>query len=154
MDAVIEVVADKVQNFKKYLNNGDADVVFSNPPYFKFDSSMCGDVEEKVVSRFDRELPLNDLFECASKMLKFGGKFYFVNSSSRLSECFEIMKRYNLSPKRMYLVHPNENKNSTVFLCETVKGGKDGLIIMPPLFTNNLDGDYIQTIQKLYKQKQ
>ena len=76
---------------------------------------------------------------------------FFVNDSSRLGECFAEMKKFNLTPKRIYFVHPNNSKNSTVFLCEAVLGGKDGLVVMPPLFTNNLNGDYIQTIQKLYK---
>ena len=125
--------------------------MFSNPPYFKYDKKVCGENEEKILSRFDKELSLNDFFESSSKMLKFGGKLYFVQDSSRISECFNFMNNYNLSPKRLYFVHPNQNKNSTVFLCEAVKGGKHGLIVMPPLFTNNLDGDYIQTIQKLYK---
>jgi len=153
MQGNIEVVFDRVQNFKNFFCDGEVDVVFSNPPYFKYDATMCGEIEEKIISRFDKELPLNELFETASKMLKFGGKFYFVNISTRLAECFETMKKYDLAPKRMYVVHPNQNKNASVFLCECVKGGKDGLIIMPPLFTNNLDGDYIQTIQKLYKGK-
>lgn len=151
MQNKIEIICDRVQNFKKYINEGVVDVVFSNPPYFKYDSVMCGEIEEKVISRFDRELSLNDLFEVASKMLKFGGRFYFVNASNRLAECFENMKKHNLAPKKMYMVHPNSHKNSSVFLCECVKGGKNGIVVMPPLFTNNLDGDYIQTIQKLYK---
>ena len=54
-------------------------------------------------------------------------------------------------PKKIYFVHPNSSKNASVFLCEANKGGKEQVTIMPPLFTNNLDGDYIQTIQKLYK---
>ena len=147
----IEVINDKVQSFKNYFEDGGVDVVFSNPPYFKFDKNVCGEKEEKVISRFDKLLSVDDFFKFSSKMLKFGGKLYFIHSSQRLDECFVSMKKYNLSPKRMYFVFPNKNKNSTVFLCEAVKGGKEGLIVMPPLFTNNLDGDYIQTIQKLYK---
>lgn len=152
MQNCIEVINDKIQNFKQYINDGDIDVVFSNPPYFKYDKNVCGDCEEKVCSRFDLHLPLHDFFESASRMLKFGGKLFFINDSKRLDECFKVMKTYNVTPKRIYFVHPSVNKNSTVFLCEAVKGGKESLIVMPPLFTNNLDGDYIETIQKLYKE--
>ena len=152
MDDIV-IVPDKVQNFKNYIDDGSVDVVFSNPPYFKYDEKVCGQLEEKIISRFDRELSLEDFFASTASMLKFGGKLYFINDSQRLNECFCIMKKYNLSPKRIYFVFPNQSKNSTVFLCECVKGGKDGLVVMPPLFTNNLDGDYIQTIQKLYKGK-
>lgn len=147
----IKIINDKVQNWNNYIKTGDVDVVFSNPPYFKYDKNVCGQNEQKILSRFDKELSLNDFFDSISKMLKFGGKLYFVQSAERVCQCFDIMKNYQLSPKRMYFVHPNQNKNSTVFLCEAVKGGKDGVVVMPPLFTNNLDGDYIQTIQKLYK---
>lgn len=147
----IKIVCDKIQNWQKYLQPGKIDVVFANPPYFKYDNAVCGENEQKIISRFDKELPVVDFFECTGKMLKFGGKLYFVQDSSRLNECFNAMKKNNIAPKRIYFVHPNQNKNSTVFLCEAVKGGKDGLVVMPPLFTNNLDGDYIQTIQKLYK---
>lgn len=151
MQQDIKIICDRIQNHANYMQNGMVDVVFSNPPYFKFDENVKGDIEEKNLSRFDKELPLADFFKCAGDILKFGGKLFFVHSSQRLSECFNCMKQNNLSPKRMYFVHPNEQKDSTVFLCECIKGGKDGLVIMSPLFTNNLDGDYIQTIQKLYK---
>ena len=147
----IKTICDRVQNWQRYFENGQIDVVFSNPPYFKYDENVCGQNIQKVISRFDKELSLNDFFECSSKMLKFGGKLYFVQDSSRMDECFEVMKKFNLTPKRMYFVHPNQNKNSSVFLCEAVKGGKSDLKILPPLFANNLDGDYVQTIQKLYK---
>lgn len=147
----IKIIDDKIQNWKKYFNGGEVDVIFSNPPYFKYDPNMCGNVEEKILSRFDKMLSLEDFFMCSSKLLKLGGKLYFVHSSNRFTECINVMSKFNLTAKRVYFVHPNQTKDSTVFLCEAVKGGKQGLQIMPPLFTNNLDGVYIQTIQKLYK---
>ncbi len=151
MQNQIDIISDAVQNFKKYIECGCADVVFCNPPYFKFDQTVSGENEEKIVSRFDRELSLEDLFLCASKMLKFGGKMFFVMCSERMAECFSVMEKNNIVPKRIYFAHPNEKKDASVFLCEGVKGAKMGLKIMPPLFTNNLNGDYVQTIQKLYK---
>lgn len=151
MDQSISVINDRVQNYDKYLTCGEIDVVFSNPPYFKYDENICGKNDQKMLSRFDKELPVNIFFEVTSKILKFGGKLFFVQDSTRLSECFASMKLNGIMPKRIYFVHPNQTKNSTVFLCEAVKGGKEGLTIMPPLFTNNLNGDYVETIQKLYK---
>ena len=147
----IQAINDDVLNYKKYLNDGSVDVVFSNPPYFKYDKNVSGDLEEKVTSRSDKYLPNKDFFKVCSKILKYGGKLFFVFDSQRIDECFINMKEYNLSPKKIYFVHPNQQKNSSVFLCMAIKGGKQGVKIMPPLFTNDLDGNYIQTIQKLYK---
>lgn len=145
------VINDKIQNWQKYLPAGSIDVIFANPPYFKYDQNICGNCQEKVLSRFDKELPLNEFFGVCGKLLKFGGKLYFVCDSARLAECILQMKQFGICIKQMYFVHPNQNKNSTVFLCQATLGGKEDLKILPPLFTNNLDGDYIQTIQKLYK---
>ncbi len=151
MNNSIEIVSDKIQNWKKHFSAGQFDVVFSNPPYFKFDKNVCGEITEKVVSRFDKELSLDDFFLSISKLLKFGGKLFFVHDSSRLYECMFIMQKYGITPKRLCFVHPNNQKNATVFLCEACLGGKNGLKVLPPIFTNNLNGDYIQTIQKLFK---
>lgn len=148
----LKAINDDVLNYKKYIADGSADVVFSNPPYFKYDENVCGEVEEKAISRSDKFLPVSDFFKVASKMLKYGGKLYFVFDSQRMDECFECMKKVNLAPKKMYFVHPNCKKDCSVFLCMAVKGGKSGIKVMPPLFANDLDGNYIQTIQKLYKE--
>lgn len=151
MQDKIDVINDKIQNGLNYLKAGSIDVIFSNPPYFKYDSKVCGDTNEKVLSRFDKELPLDQLFSSVSKLLKYGGKFYFIYDSSRFDECVLEMKKYNLTPKSVFFIHPIENKNSTTFLCEATLGGRQQLKVCPPIFTNNLDGEYIQTLQKLFK---
>jgi len=147
----INLINDDVLNYKKYLTDGSIDVMFSNPPYFKYDENVCGEIEEKVISRSDKYLPTEKFFEVSAKMLKYGGKLYFVFDSQRMGECVKNMNKFNLSPKVMYFVHPNQKKDSSVFLCMAIKGGKSGMKILPPLFTNDLDGNYIETIQKLYK---
>ena len=38
------------------------------------------------------------------------------------------------------------------FLIEAVKGGKEGICILPTLITNDKDGNYLFSIQKLYNQ--
>lgn len=151
MEEKISIVADNIQNWNKYIEAGSQDVIFSNPPYFKFDPKTCCDNEQRIVSRSDKYLSIDDFMKCTSKILKYGGKVYFVYSTNRMSECFCAMEKFGIVPKNIYFVHPNETKNSSVFLCEAIKGGKPHLNVMPPLFTNSLDGDYIQTIQKLYK---
>ena len=117
MSNAIQIVNDKIQNWKKYIETGSQDIVFSNPPYFKFDEKTCCDNEQRLISRSDKFLNLNDLFECVAGMLKFGGKMFFVYDSNRMSECFSVMEKHNIVPKRMYMVHPNENKNSSNITC-------------------------------------
>lgn len=147
----IQVIADKVQNFNKYLTN-QVDVVFCNPPYYD-----CGDIvsknDEVMIAKHQKFLPLDELILCAQKMLKFGGKFYVVYPANRVSELIFELKKQKLEPKKMFFAQPTESKNANTVFVECAKGGKAGVVVLPTLITNNLDGEYVQTIQKLYRDK-
>ena len=151
MNGQIEVVNDKVQNHKQYIQDGSISVVFCNPPYFKNGTSTKNQSQEVAIARHEDFLPLSDLCETSSKMLKFGGKFYVVYPASRLAELIFELKKNNLEPKNMFFAQPMPSKNASVVLMQCTKCAKPGVVVMPTLITNNLDGDYIQTIQKLYK---
>ena len=153
MQDKIEVINDSIQNHSKYIQNGSISVVFCNPPYFKENSCQKNPNQELAIARHETYLPLKDFCKSTSKMLKFGGKFFVVYPASRIAELIYELKNNNLEPKRMYFAQPNPNKNASVVLMECAKGGKSGAVVLPTLITNSLDGDYVQTIQKLYKGK-
>ena len=52
----------------------------------------------------------------------------------------------------MFFVSPSENKNPNIVLIEAQKGAKSGLKVLPTLIVNDKDGNYLYTIQKLYKE--
>lgn len=147
----IEVVCDKIQNYKKYINF-NVDVIFCNPPYYN-----CGEItsqkEEVLICKHQKYLPLEELILCVSKMLKFKGKFFVVYPANRISELIYELVKNNLQPKKMFFAQPTDNKNANTVFIECIKGGKTGTIVMPTLITNNLDGEYVETIQKLYRDK-
>ena len=86
-------------------------------------------------------------------MLKFKGKFFVVYPANRISELIYELVKNNLQPKKMFFAQPTDNKNANTVFIECIKGGKTGTIVMPTLITNNLDGEYVETIQKLYRDK-
>ena len=147
----IQVIADKIQNFDKYITK-QVDVVFCNPPYYN-SGEIVSEKDEVMVAKHQKYLPLDELVECANKLLKFGGKFYVVYPASRGSELIFELKKQKLQPKKMFFAQPNQNKNANTVFLECTKGGKEGTIVMPTLLTNTLDGEYVATIQKLYRDK-
>ena len=151
MQNQIIIVNDKVQNHKQYIQDGSISVVFCNPPYFKSGTSIKNESQEIAIARHEDFLPISELCESTSKMLKFGGKFYIVYPASRLAELIYELKNNNLEPKTMFFAQPTQNKNASVVLMQCTKCAKSGVVVMPTLITNNLDGNYVQTIQKLYK---
>ena len=145
----VEFVNDDVKNFKKYVKQESADVVFSNPPYKKNGSAVPNENPSKALARHEKFLPLTDLCQVTSKILKFGGRAYFVYDADRCSEMIAELKKCNLEPKRMFFTENGKGK-IVLFVVEAVKGASPGVKVYPNLVTNDKNGDYLQEI-KNYK---
>ena len=61
------------------------------------------------------------------------------------------MKKYNIEPKRLQFIYPNENKESNMILIEGKKNGNKGLKILKPLFVHEDNGDYRKEILNIFK---
>ena len=150
----IEIINDKIQNYKNYVKKDTVDVVFANPPYLKVNkNSLINNVDEKAISRHEICLSLDDFIKCSSELLKFGGKLFFIHRPERLSEIFIMLNKYNLQPKKMFFISPNLDKEPTAVLIMAVKGANEGVKVLPTLITNDVNGDYLYTIRKLYKEE-
>lgn len=146
----IEIICDSLQHYARQYQGKQFDIVFTNPPYFKSNNSLKSVSEDRKIARFEDYLPINDLICCTKKLLKFGGKFYFIYSAERLQEIFSLLSNYNFSVKTCYFIYPTNKKNANTVLIEAVLGGNPGTIIKPPVVTNELNGQYVQTLQKLF----
>lgn len=146
----VEIINSDIKNYKSYLEK-QVDVVFCNPPYYKEGICKQSENEDIAICKHEKHLPLKTLLETASKLLKFGGKFYFVYPANRLDEIMVELNKQGLQPKKMFFCQPNINKKANTVFIQCIKGGKLGVNILPTLITNNLDGEYVQTIQKLYR---
>ena len=151
MQNVIQTINDDIKNYNKYINK-QVDIVFCNPPYFA--NVQKSESEEIAICKHESYLPLKQLLEITSKMLKFGGKFFIVYPATRIAELMYELINVSLQPKKIFFAQPNANKNANTVFVECIKNGKNGTIVMPTLITNNLNGDYISTIQKLYRDKE
>ena len=147
LEEKIELFCDDIANFSKYLKNGSADVVFSNPPYMN--SSFACKNSVKSIARHDKALPPQKLCSCASKLLKSGGKFFLCYAPSRLSEIFACMSKNKIEPKRMFFT---QNQKGEIKLCfiEGVKDAKVGLKVLPNLTVNDADGKYLEALHTKY----
>ena len=88
--------------------------------------------------------------QISKKILKNNGNISLVHRPERLIEIIEIMKKYNIEPKKIQLVYPGRQKESNILLIEGVKNGKPGLKILPPLYSHNEDGSYTEEIKKYF----
>lgn len=148
----IEIINSPIQDFEKYVKRESFDVVVSNPPYRKVNQKSSISLrEEEAISKHEVKLNLDELVLCARNLLKFGGKFFLVYDATRTAELIYKLKQNNLEPKTMFFTAPSPTKNPVLVLIEAVKGGKEQVNVLPTLITNDKDGNYIYTIQNLYR---
>lgn len=145
----VKFINDDIRNFKKYFKEETFDVVFSNPPYKKQGSSIVNSNDSKAIARHETFLPLKDFVMVANKLLKFGGRAYFIYDADRSAEMIYELKNMKLEPKRMFYT-TNGKGQVVLFVVEAVKGGKCGVKVYENLQTNDLNGNYISDIKNRY----
>ena len=148
----IEIVNEDVKEFSK-KNISKFDLVLCNPPYFKInEKSSLNESYEKKIARHEIMINLEEVCDCAKKVLKDNGNLCLVHRSDRLMEILEILRSNNFEPKRIKFVYENINKESTLVLIEAQKLGKVGLKVDKPLILYELDGKLTKEYDRLQKE--
>ena len=106
---------------------GSFDLVVSNPPYYTPGSGKDGGP-----ARMERE-ELDTLCRAASRLLRNGGRFALSFPTQRMAALFEVMRRWDLEPKRLKLLSHTPTKPPYALLVEGVRQGKPGLQVLPCL---------------------
>ena len=125
-----------VEIVNKDLNNVDLgsnliDYIITNPPYYKITDNIRNKNEEFLLSRQEKYLKLENIFDFANKTLKDRGKLFMIHKPERMVEIFN--KSGNLKPKRIRFVQSTYNKKPQFILIEFVKNANDGIKIEDPL---------------------
>lgn len=112
---------------------GEADIVFSNPPYMKTDSGKRNEHDYKYIARHEVCGDINGFCSAAFRLLKHGGKFYAVWRPDRLTDIIAAMRDNRLEPKIMTFVHADSESVPSMVLISATKGGSSGMRVTPPL---------------------
>ena len=122
-----------------------------NPPFFKVDErSHLNDNEYLKIARHEIKINLEEIIQCASKILDNKGRFAMVHRPDRFIEIVNMMQKYDIEPKRVRFVYPKMGKESHIFLIEGMYKGNKGLKIESPLYAHNDDGSYSQEVRKMF----
>jgi len=130
----IKLVQADIGKLSRIVPAGKADLVVSNPPYRRLRSGRLNNEDERTIARHEVLLTLKSLVSCASRLLKNGGSFCMVHHPERLSEIFNELCLARLEPKRLKVVYSKADTEAKMVLLESIKAGRPGLKIEPPLF--------------------
>lgn len=119
LDAVFHNV--DVRESNAVFERGAFDAAVCNPPFFK-----AGSKPRKIAPNANSELTVTfrDIAKTAGMLLKPGGSFFFVHTTTRLDELFATCGECGFALKNVTV-----NANGKTFLCRATKGGRLGLAV-------------------------
>ncbi len=139
-----------VQDLIDHYPAGSFDIVTSNPPYMRGNSGLISDNKSKMIARHEITCSLEDIIKNTAHVLKEKGRFYMIHRPHRLVDIMTLMQAYRIEPKRMRMVYPYQDKSPTMILIEGIKYAKPDLIVEPPLYVYETNGDYTDEINEIY----
>lgn len=125
----IEIINEDLN--KVSLGTNAVDYIITNPPYYKITDNIGNKSEEFLISRQEKYLNLENIFDFANKTLKDRGKLFMIHKPERMVEIFK--ESGNLKPKRIKFVQSTYDKKPQFILIEFAKNANDGLKIEDPL---------------------
>ena len=132
LEGKIDIKTLDVKCAADFFKNSYFDVVTANPPYMNEGGGIINNYSPKAIARHEILLSLEDVVSAASKLLKFGGRFY------------------KLEPKTIRFVHPYADKEPNMVLIEGIRSAKPMLKILSPLIIYSKEGSYTDEIYNIY----
>lgn len=111
-----------------------------NPPYFALGSGRPSRHPEDLASRHEQQLPLPALCAAAGRLLQFGGRLCVCYRPERLADLVCQLRAAGLEPKRVRFVQRDGASAPWLVLAEAKKGGRPGLVVLPPFLQQGADG--------------
>jgi tRNA1(Val) A37 N6-methylase TrmN6 len=121
-----------------------ADVVYSNPPFWKREFLTEKSKKSKVyiLANYEVETDYKAFLKAAKYLLKSTKSFYLMMDTPRLVEVLETLKLYKFQPKELQFAYPNKEKPSHVFFVKSILGGKgESLKVLQPVYSTALKQD-------------
>lgn len=133
----IQIINDDIKKVSNIFAKHSFNYVISNPPYMTADSGKENQTDAKSIARHEILCNLDDVISSADFLLQTHGSFFMIHRANRLTDILFTLRKYQLEPKILRLIHPYENQEPTMVLIEARKNAKADLKILPPLFVYN-----------------
>ncbi len=138
----INVINDDLNKVDLSINSYD--YIITNPPYYKIDDNINNKSEDYLISRQEKYLKIDQIFNFANKTLKDKGKLFMIHKPERIVDIF--LASGKIKPKRIRFAHSTFDKKPQFILIEFVKNANDGIKIEDPLIIYE-DGAYTREMK-------
>lgn len=147
----IEILAADLCRLPLRGRRAGIDLVVTNPPYRRADTGRVNPDIQRAIARHELKTTLADIVAAADGLLGRGGRFAAVYPAERLADMLVTLRRHQLEPKALRMVHSGGQTPAKLFVVEAVKGGKPGLKVAAPLVIYNADGAYTPEVAAMLR---
>ena len=145
----MDSICTDLRSVSGLFSPGQFSVCISNPPYF---SGGPASQATPLARREDTCTP-EDLFQTASRALKYGGDFFLVHKPERLAQLIAEGVKNKLEAKRLCLVRHKADSPVNLIMLQFRKGGKPGLV-WEEITLRNPDGSATPVYHEIYHIKE
>ncbi len=152
LEGRVSFLEGDLRNIRELYPPQSFDVVVSNPPYESPGSGRLSASRSDMVARQEVSCTLDELATACRYLLRNRGRLYLVFKAERMCELLATLSSRGLEPKRARMVHPLKDRKATVVLVESLRGGRPGMMVEPPLFIHDAGGGYTADFLSAYRE--
>lgn len=123
---------------------------YINPPYFEAGRGATSQIESVATALHEGKGSLEEISRAIKRYVQFGGYVWMIHRTERLGQIVEIFQNEGISIKRLRFVHSFHHSPSKLVLLEGRIGGKAGLVVEPPLYIYETQGQYTEEVKSWY----
>lgn len=117
---------------------GKFSLALCNPPYER--GGVGCEKYERSVCKKEIAITFNEIAAAAKKAVKFGGRFVLSQRADRVAEGIAALDRNSFAVKRLQFVAGKAEEKPYLALIEAVRGGKNGVEVLPTLINDATTG--------------
>lgn len=149
-DDIVRFKCADLKDKKLVSELGRFDVITVNPPYKLNNAGILNPNDKLAIARHEILCNLEDVIVSARRLLADNGRMFIVHRPERLADIFGLMRKYNIEPKRVKMIHPSAKKAPNIVLVEGQRDGGAFLKWDEPLYVYDENGNYSKEIDKIY----
>lgn len=149
-DDIVRFKCADLKDKKLVSELGRFDVITVNPPYKLNNAGILNSNDKLAIARHEILCNLEDVIVSARRLLADNGRMFIVHRPERLADIFGLMRKYNIEPKRVKMIHPSAKKAPNIVLVEGQRDGGSFLKWEEALYVYDDNGNYSEEINRIY----
>jgi tRNA1Val (adenine37-N6)-methyltransferase len=123
----------------------------SNPPFHAAAAGRESPLADRASARGERAGSLEHVVRAARYLLGTKGKLWLAYAPARMAHLMATLRAGGFEPKRLRLVHGRRESPARMLLLEAVRGGREGLAVLPPLILYRHGTEYTEELEGIYR---